>query len=121
MTLLDFLRDWLEWAETTPLSNRYSPKCGLCASLGRFTMQGNFLQDEKLRIKIRDELFALFNAQYAYGTRDSEWDRNTNAYPFGGRDMHNHEKNHSTAHKNPARLAWVRKTIKELKNEQAQG
>lgn len=120
MSLLDFLRDWQCWALSRPISNSYDTKRGLCASIGRYTMGEDGLQREELRVQIRDHLFALLNEQYVPGSQRSSRDCNTSSYPFGGYSLYKHEERTGTAHLNPARLAWVAKTIKELENEHQQ-
>lgn len=92
--LLDFLKDWLSWAESDPQDDKkYSRKGGLCCA----TVKERAVKGNKVFIAIRKNF-------------------NDELYPFGGKDRYFKDQKSATMHKNELRLAWVRKTIKELEN-----
>lgn len=100
-TLLDFLKAWLHWAENgAPADKPFSRDYGLCTNLGRFCRiydLGGASQRKFLR-----QLEHLFSREGL----------STNM-PFG-EDQYDERSDRSTQHEDPNRLAWVRKTIKEL-------
>lgn len=95
--VLAFLREWLAWAEAGGHDySNFSRGDALCDA---------FLWWTGSMMELPDDLFSEFQDV---------------AYPFGGKDVYNHELDNDTMHLNPLRLAWVRETIAKLENENGQ-
>ncbi|UCR75557.1 hypothetical protein PP742_gp73 [Alcaligenes phage vB_Af_QDWS595] len=95
-TLLSFLKHWIEWVEAgAPHKMPYSRRIGLCAAYTKYS--GN-PTDLSLCILLVEEF------------QDS-------TYPFNGYIDYKWRRELGTQHECPKRLAWVRKTIKELENQ----
>lgn len=92
--LLDFLKRWLAWAEASVLTNEFSPTRGLC---------GNALDHSDLAY---DQLMEVFDKEFG-----------ENPYPFGAAEyaLAAYDKK---IHLCPIRRAWVKKTIKELEDNE---
>lgn len=92
-TLLSFLKHWIEWVEAgAPDNEPFSRSKGLCPNARKF---GGFATGTELAnhlIKTLDNCLFPFDGYIDYITR---------------REL-------GTQHECPKRLAWVRKTIKEL-------
>lgn len=93
--LRDFLVDWLAWAEAggnglSPAGHAYRKGRGLCANVCKSSLTAYWQLDKRL-----------------------EEDFDDPSWPFG-QDDYSMRQAHQTQHQCPKRLAWVRKTIKEL-------
>lgn len=84
-----FLTDWLAWAEAGGQGPRFMNHCGLCANAVKYD--------------VHYELRKLF--------REQGLNPNT---PFGTPDQYRADTFAHAMHLNPARLAWVRKTLETL-------
>lgn len=88
--LVDFLKSWISWVDKgAPDFAPFSRREGLCHALPNWNMRG--------------QLKLLFIN-----------DNMNPDYPFGGVAVFERYMYNSTQHLLPARLEWVRKTIKEL-------
>ena len=95
-SVVDFLRLWLAWAEAGGSGLMFDDRCGLC---------WNYMNAEWEPHNLRDQ------AALAY-MLDAEF-RSQSEYPFGGHDVYQLEKLEDCAHRNPLRLAWVKRKIQE--------
>ena len=92
--LKDFLTEWLECATgKNEKPSWFSRKLGLCACAEMWDCSKGRNAYEPLT----EKMWADFREEFLY--------------PFGGGDRYNEDKAAETAHKNPERLAWVRKTL----------
>lgn len=107
--LLPFLKAWLAWAEAPTQDSTFSTKMGLCSyaePYGRYKLKVTGLKavlKAELAKDFPDELHCPFNKGRTGETRWKDYSK---------------ESAKCIAHKNPKRLAWVRKTIKELEDAQ---
>lgn len=79
--LRKFLSEWLAWAEAGGPNRRFSNSAGLCVNSP---------------VDVSDELADLLGFE---------------SYPFGGESVYYEERDKGAIHKNPLRLAWVRKML----------
>lgn len=94
---LKFLVDWLAWATADAEGDyRFRRYAGLCTSYDRWCRQKGIWYGEE-----RDDLVRAFIA--------CGLDKN---YPFG-EDNYDDRSLKYTQHLDPARLAWVRKVIRD--------
>lgn len=105
--LLEFLRDWLAWATTEPLSVKYCPSDGLCFSVITFldSRPGAVLG----RWADFKELDTALEVALLYTTHATE-------FPFG---KFNYQWRSALRrqHKCRKRLAWVRAVIEVLEEQ----
>lgn len=97
-TLLMFLVEWLEWAtgneQDIRMDVKFKRHCGLCTLFELWCR----------RTEREYDSYALYNAFIASHLDD--------IYPFGEENFDRRTENY-TQHLDPARLAWVRKIIKD--------
>lgn len=94
--VIDFLRLWLAWAEAGGQGAMFDDRYGLC---------WNFTNEEwePHNLRIKRELQDILDEEF----------RSQSEYPFGGHDVYQLEKLEDCAHRNPQRLAWVKRKIQE--------
>lgn len=92
--LLEFLTDWLAWAESEEPDGRYSRSAGLCTNSGKWAAANGHDVDSFIYDVVRE-----FPSQYFFGCADEYLERSIDR----------------TQHKCPKRLKWVRAKIEELK------
>lgn len=102
--LLEFLEAWYKWAtvDGAPQGEPFLRECGLCDNLEQYGYPG-ICSEQWNEAVARDDLQRKF----------LEGDLNI-AYPFG-EDNYDIRHQEDTQHECPERLAWVEKTIQELK------
>jgi len=97
--LRSFLRSYMKWVNAgAPDGQPYSTCFGLCSAACRYD----------------DDKDNRFPNQVYYGLGamlERDFEENSN-YPFGGCEVY--LKSSGRHHENPARLAWIAKTIEEL-------
>lgn len=100
--LLEFLEAWYEWAtvDGAPQGAPFLRECGLC---------DNLENHEKICSAHWDGFVAMDDLKRLFG-RDGLDPK----YPFG-QDSYKKRHLEDTQHECPERLAWVEKTIQELK------
>lgn len=105
--ILDFLNDWLDWAEKGGSSTEnncfYLRYWGLCSNLGVYLEHHHEGYDD-----LYDDVMECFSVEML-GSR---------AFPFGEQDYDLRASN-NTQHKCPTRLLWVREKIEELEKEKS--
>lgn len=98
--LIQFLTDWLKWAEADAQNEHVFRKfSGLCASLFDWCYEGD--KEEYCEI-LAMELKNIFIDEFG----------NAANYPFG-RVAYAERFGNDTQHQDPNRLAWVRKKLGE--------
>lgn len=96
----EFLESWLEFAETGKKEEWLEPSWGLCSNFMYW------LKQFPKKDTHYDLLGLILEEEFPFDL----------AYPFGATAYFSESKSESH-HKNPERLAWVRKTIKRLEND----
>lgn len=94
--LKKFLQEWLEWAEGRSNKAEFSACVGLCHNYYCWSRDKklpslSYRKQEVIDLLIKDGLDKY--------------------HPFGGFTTYDQEKETYTVHKNPERLAWVRKQL----------
>ena len=92
-----FFEAYLKWAESGEGSNVFEPSVGLCDNLDNF-IAGNKTTDTP-RCTVTNELSMLLRGNFS-----------NPVYPFETKAQY-HER--SDLHKNPKRIAWVRKQLEK--------
>lgn len=102
--LLEFLEAWYKWAtvDGAPQGEPFLRECGLCDNLEQYGYTG-ICSDMWNEGVARDDLRRKFH-EGGLGTE----------FPFG-ESRYQTRYNSDTQHEDPERLAWVGKTIQELK------
>ena len=99
MDLLNFYRDWLDWAEDDGTPGIFNGKVGLCMNLHLWCARRPGTRN--LKFELENEFEAA--------------ERNV-SYPFG-KASYERLRVSGLLHTQPARLRWVRKRIKEIEKQ----
>lgn len=102
--ILDFLKDWLDWAERGADGDSFYQTCwGLCSNLGVYLDHHDGYDDD-----LYDDVMECFSVEMLGSL----------AYPFGELE-YDLRSSKGTQHKCPTRLLWVREKIEELEKEKS--
>lgn len=105
--ILDFLKDWLRWAENGGIPSKgscsYYRYWGLCSNLGVYLDHHDDYDDD-----LYDDVMECFGVEILESL----------SFPFGEQDYDLRASN-NTQHKCPERLLWVREKIAELEKEKS--
>jgi hypothetical protein len=116
MHTLQFLKDWIYWAESygEDINGGFQKSLGLCPSIEGWLAEGRRL------IPFEEVEEAIEYFSYLIPKSDLYPEDPENC-PFGGWSTYLKEWKENTAHKNAERLSWVRETIikltKDLENQ----
>lgn len=94
--LKNFLQEWLEWAEGRNEKAQFSAGAGLCHNYFKWCLAEKVPNLSSRKHEVTDILVKDGLDQH---------------YPFGGFHTYDNERFWKTMHKNPERLAWVRKQL----------
>lgn len=95
-----YLQSWLDWAEKDdPQDDTYMRCYGLCDNVWEYvaSLQLSSAEQYAVRVELNQKLNRLFEGEL---------------YPFGEEAFDKHGSD-ETMHKDPNRLAWVRKMLEE--------
>jgi hypothetical protein len=103
--LKEFLRLWLEWAESdAPNGKPFYRWDGLCLNYWDWLERVRAETGEQFKISKEVD---LLEAQFKQDGLNPD-------HPFGGVDRYNRDSFHESMHLNPARLAWVRSKVGQV-------